>query len=680
MACYCELACELPGFSFPRCGHTCARAPRHGGRCRCTFHEENPHRVEPLAVAAEGALDAIPREATTFAGLIKALRACGLEALIGDMRKAGILSCKTLFEKNESELVVLGVSSANREEMMRAVWPARALTGGGSGRKRCTSEGGPIVTAAAPLAKRGSVSGQAGASRPPAEVTIKPFRSDQPTLRPTARGSRQLALQATASEQSKQDALNELDRDILAASSKGGAASRWKTWSTFAREWGLPNLPLTLEVTRKVFASLKKGRYRHPQKYFAHARFRHVMTYQAEPSPDVLMAAKSFMRSVTRGMGPSALKDSFDVVVLADVAPEMVIQEAGDDVALCPLSMLVMGCWFMTRGIEAAAARAWHMELDNINEVVAWMLPSTKTDSSALGVRREHGCFCRESRMFYREKQLRNLCPYHCMVRYFELMRVTFGDDFNEPSKDFPLFPTKAGMPLSKAMTIMAIRSVLEAGNIELKRKMVDGSEWQRFHEHVLRVAGAQWLAACGIEVVRIQLLARWGSMAILRYIQEAPLLRQRSIASEVAGETLKDIHAKVARIRLEHADPETRVKTIQEETKERHGDIKEWFNIINQRLDQVDKKLEPEFMQSKLGKIHRILRADVREETSEWASWCGWRLGHTVHRRFSHAQVTAAMQPCSTCEKCFAMMAGTTGAGGDASDSSSDSSDSTCG
>ena len=47
-----------------------------------------------------------------------------------------------------------------------------------------------------------------------------------------------------------------------------------------------------------------------------------------------------------------------------------------------------------------------------------------------------------------------------------------------------------------------------------------------RFGGHSLRVTGAQHLAAMGFPVILIQLLARWSSEVVLRYIREAPLLR----------------------------------------------------------------------------------------------------------------------------------------------------------
>mgnify|MGYP006901806923 CR=1 FL=1 len=65
---------------------------------------------------------------------------------------------------------------------------------------------------------------------------------------------------------------------------------------------------------------------------------------------------------------------------------------------------------------------------------------------------------------------------------------------------------------------------MLTALNIPLQRLGPDGKLKDRFSEHVLRVSGAQLLARRGMQLICIKLLGRWGSAAILRYIQDAPL------------------------------------------------------------------------------------------------------------------------------------------------------------
>ena len=46
----------------------------------------------------------------------------------------------------------------------------------------------------------------------------------------------------------------------------------------------------------------------------------------------------------------------------------------------------------------------------------------------------------------------------------------------------------------------------------------------RRFGGHSARVSGAQFLAAYGVEVAKIKILARHSTEQIMRYVQEAPL------------------------------------------------------------------------------------------------------------------------------------------------------------
>ena len=90
--------------------------------------------------------------------------------------------------------------------------------------------------------------------------------------------------------------------------------------------------------------------------------------------------------------------------------------------------------------------------------------------------------------------------------------------------------------------TICAIRLIIALTGEELTRRDGLGRLLQRFFEHCLRVSGAQFLARMGLELIIIQLFARWGSMAVLRYIQDAPLANQTGIASRaMQAVTLKD-------------------------------------------------------------------------------------------------------------------------------------------
>eukprot|EP00971_Amphidinium_carterae_P164799 3267312-Amphidinium_carterae.5 len=82
---------------------------------------------------------------------------------------------------------------------------------------------------------------------------------------------------------------------------------------------------------------------------------------------------------------------------------------------------------------------------------------------------------------------------------------------------DSPLFPTRKGKSRktpSKSNVVAAVTTVAE----------LLGEETVREGANPLRVSGARWLGALGVEVAKISLLARWSSDVVLRYVAEAPL------------------------------------------------------------------------------------------------------------------------------------------------------------
>jgi hypothetical protein len=107
---------------------------------------------------------------------------------------------------------------------------------------------------------------------------------------------------------------------------------------------------------------------------------------------------------------------------------------------------------------------------------------------------------------------------------------------------DMPLFPAKNGAVLSHTATVRAIRSVANKAGIPSTRT-VDTTELEKFGEHTLRVTGAQFFAAILLwELYLIQLYGRWGSMAVARYVQDAPLARASAASRGVSIEDVLEM------------------------------------------------------------------------------------------------------------------------------------------
>ena len=162
---------------------------------------------------------------------------------------------------------------------------------------------------------------------------------------------------------------------MYAQSSKKPREALWKTWCVMASAWNLPPVPLTEELILKVGASFKAGQYRSPQNYFSRAVQEHRSLTKANPSYFLQQLIKNTTRSIVRGMGPTPFKDSFEVELLCRICPYNL--PTGQDTWLedpaAKIDATLICCWWLLRGIEAAAAttlHVWHQttatEKDNI--------------------------------------------------------------------------------------------------------------------------------------------------------------------------------------------------------------------------------------------------------------------------------------------------------------------------
>ena len=121
----------------------------------------------------------------------------------------------------------------------------------------------------------------------------------------------------------------------------------------------------------------------------------------------------------------------------------------------------------------------------------------------------------------------RPMCPAHAAMRHVSRLKVA-----GFWRRGGPLFPDAAGATWAKGETVMLFRRVLLAAGVTLTTVDHEGHLVQLFAGHAARVAGAAWLASKGVPTAIIQLLGRWSSTAVERYVQAAPL----AVAPEIPG------------------------------------------------------------------------------------------------------------------------------------------------
>ena len=346
-------------------------------------------------------------------------------------------------------------------------------------------------------------------------------RRDITQVQHSKRGNIQKAIVASYDTNRKRTH-DELTRDFYAPSCQDSRQSVWKTWCTIAQAWNLLPVPLTEELVLAVGASLKHGGYRASKNYFSRAQQEHREVCGTEVPPKITALIAKITRSINRGIGPTAFKDSFELELFHSPLPSdeadpgvwyLHTDAARDITTICS--------WWLLRGIEAAGAKmrdVWR-QATSIANTTYFTLPIQKNDTTGMCVSRGHNCVCERS-------HTNPVCPHCAMVRHEKRVRSLF------PRSDtVPFIPEPDGSHPSKANIIQIFRRAIQSTGTQLLRPGPGGTQANRFSEHVCRVSGAQFLTRLGYSIEAVQLIGRWGSDAIKRYIQDSPLMRPQHIS-----------------------------------------------------------------------------------------------------------------------------------------------------
>jgi hypothetical protein len=315
--------------------------------------------------------------------------------------------------------------------------------------------------------------------------------------------------------------LEDLDKDVLAPSTRESREANFRTWTTFHIRWfgsHVPVLPLSTESMRAVASQMKAAGYRTYPNYVVAAKGKHC---EAHVWSDALVRCRAeCIQSTQRGIGPARQCLEIPLVALArlSLSSEPLVPSG----PICPGAWATLASFHMLRGAESALALATSLVVDDKALTESWYLPVSKTDPQAAGCLRSWGCVCHIAAEF-------QLCPY-CSARVLKAELVKrFGDDAGALPEGLPLFPTAEGSWCSKAgfvATIAEFTALLGLEAVDLLGRNTIG-------EHAWRITGARHLAALDIPVSTIQLLARWGSDTVERYVAEAPLMALTRIYKE---------------------------------------------------------------------------------------------------------------------------------------------------
>ena len=371
-------------------------------------------------------------------------------------------------------------------------------------------------------ARAGTHSGVASSSVGVQALTTQGQRGDAPVLRNLRRGSFNEAA-AVLAHGGTGPLLDDLLLDRHARSSVASKASWINTWRRFHdlafadSSPPVPMLPITPRTLVHVSSLFKAGGYRGYPNYLSAVKSLHI---DAGFEWDQLLSHTGtwVSRSVLRGIGPARQSCSFQFAELCKLVRSTEPLVTGGPYA--PYHFTILACIFLLREVEVANALTNSWCFDHVAMELSWTLPTGKSDHMALGTVRTWGCLCAVPEL---------CCPYHLALEHWSWLVAS---TFLKPGVASPLFPSVGGGASSK----ISVVATFEALGSLLGQPLFNATGVRLFGGHSPRVTGAQALAAAGIEINKIRILARHSGETILRYVAEAPLKSLRSDLGLIAA------------------------------------------------------------------------------------------------------------------------------------------------
>ena len=372
-------------------------------------------------------------------------------------------------------------------------------------------------------------------------------RHDTPTVRGYARGSASTAV-ALASDPSVVDhCVGLLEGRMYAPTSRSSRAARAARWEEVATAMGHDPYDLTPELITKALAVLWAAKYRSAMMIADQARD----TFLANGglwTGALSVAYKRARRGVTRGLGPVRHTAAFPMARIPELAEGSAPR---CDAGPCgPRRVDLISCWWLLREIEAGGATIGDVSGIGVTfggGKVTLTLPASKTDAAALGVSRTHTCACGK-RSCFPAVLAHDMCPACALIEQREaVVAMKLSERPDDPAH--PLFPDASGRFTTKAGMIGSIKGAALALDLPL----VSNAGAELWGGHAWRRGGAQWLAVAGVEVWRIQALARHSSTAILGYLEGAHVQAMTGLAAEAAvGRDLSAVRTELAGLRAQ--------------------------------------------------------------------------------------------------------------------------------
>ena len=276
------------------------------------------------------------------------------------------------------------------------------------------------------------------------------------------------------------------------------------------------------------------------------------------------------------------------------------------------------------------------------------MLPVHKTSTTGSLTARVLRCAC--------GSYMNKVCPWHCAEMH--LIRLA-GHDRMINDTDTPLLPDPQGRTVSKHLFVQALRMAPQQAGIETQRPDADGKMIDRFSGHSMRVSGALMLASAGTPIYLIQLLGRWSSSAVERYVQHAPLLVVPEIPHRVlhAEDLPPERFPQGARAAAPAPATRTVVVTpsgnnFPPEVPQRITSMGHQLEVLSTEVASLQAALAPPERSLVVRPRSSVVHIAVVDEQANvpqiWQTRCGWQYG--LAKFYRVPSVTPPMRQCLRC------------------------------
>ena len=331
-----------------------------------------------------------------------------------------------------------------------------------------------------------------------------------------------------------------LQADKFAETTWYANKSRQNWWLRRATARGIQPVPLSPQLLHLAAALLRKGGYRSAPLYLAAVKRMHVQA--GFPWSDSLrLEYTDSIRATTRGLGPPAQSQPFNLQQVAEIPPEFDAAIAAEGGPAAPTATVLLASWWMLREIELASASVEQLSFIDSDEgcgCARFDLPVSKADQRALGKVRCHTCICPSK-----------LCPVAAARRVHESAVRHSGI-----AGSAPLLVDRHGKSLQKKDVVSSFQRVAIASGSPAS---------DRITGHSGRVTGAQMLARAGIHEWRISTFGRWGTSTIRRYIRDADVeAASKHLAMDTVQTQIQACAAEVCVKRVTAGKPSAKQKT----------------------------------------------------------------------------------------------------------------------